>query len=97
MSAFELVRFRAATGVTPAQMQAHWRGSLDWTRRQPGFVDRRLMCDDQGEWTDLVEWESLEAARSAQNAFNPADPELAAIVAAIDMASVSMSLSERKG
>jgi heme-degrading monooxygenase HmoA len=50
--------------------------------RQPGFVARRLARRPEGDWVDIVEWESLDAAKAAAQAF-PAAPEAASFMQVI--------------
>ena len=37
----------------------------DWIKVQPGFRFRSLSETDDGEWIDMVYWESLEAAKAS--------------------------------
>ena len=61
----ELVRFRLQTGKTSADWLKANEKINDWIKVQPGFRFRSLSETDDGEWIDMVYWESLEAAKSA--------------------------------
>lgn len=61
----ELVRFRLKQGKTAADwLQANEKVSA-WVQQQPGFRFRSLSETDDGEWIDLVYWQSPETARAA--------------------------------
>lgn len=90
----EIVTFRAASGVDRASLLAAARGTDAAVRRLPGFLGRRLGCGEDGQWTDLVVWASLEDAKSAAAAIT-SDPSFAPYMAAIDMASVAMRHEEQ--
>ncbi len=61
----ELVRFRLKQGKTAADWLKANEKITDWIKAQPGFRFRSLSETDDGEWIDMVYWESLEAAKSA--------------------------------
>jgi hypothetical protein len=54
----------------------------------PGFR-RRSLAEDAGQWLDLIEWDSLQAAQAAVPIVM-AHPDFAGFMAAIDEASVEM-------
>lgn len=49
----------------------------DWTKQHPGFRFRSLSESQDGEWIDMVYWESLEAAQASGARFRQ---EMGAIV-----------------
>lgn len=53
----EAVFLQAAEAVTPA------------LRTMPGFIDRALLKDENGQWLDLMHWQSREAALKAAEIF----------------------------
>lgn len=65
----ELVRFRLQQGKTSADWLKANEKINNWMEGQPGFRFRSLSETDDGEWLDLVYWESLEAANAASEKF----------------------------
>jgi hypothetical protein len=61
----ELVRFRLKHDKTAADWLKANEKINDWIRVQPGFRFRSLSETDDGEWIDMVYWESLEAAKAS--------------------------------
>lgn len=63
--------------------------SGEFTRKAPGFVSRQVSRGEDGTWTDLVVWDSMENAKAAQAAFMEQDfaPKL---IAGIDKDSFAM-------
>ncbi len=61
----ELVRFRLKQGKTAADWLKANEKITDWIKAQPGFHFRSLSETEDGEWIDMVYWESLEAAKTA--------------------------------
>ncbi|HEY5993349.1 MAG TPA: hypothetical protein VIU46_01995 [Gallionellaceae bacterium] len=68
----ELVRFRLNQGKTAADWLKANEKINDWMKAQPGFRFRSVSETADGEWWDLVYWESLEAAHAAGEKFMPA-------------------------
>ena len=65
----ELVRFRLQAGKTAAEWLKANEKINEWVKAQPGFRFRSLSETDDGEWIDMVYWESLEASRKAGEKF----------------------------
>ncbi len=88
----ELVRFCLSEGKTaPDWLKANEKIN-DWIKQQPGFRFRSLSETEDGEWIDMVYWESLEASKAAGEKFGP---ELGATCEeVIDMTSVVVSHSK---
>jgi len=88
----ELVRFRLKNDKTAADWLMANEKINDWIKKQPGFRFRSLSETDDGEWIDMVYWESLEAAKASGAKFGeeigPACEPL------IDMTSVIVSHSK---
>ncbi len=61
----ELVRFRLKKDKTAADWLKANEKINDWIKLQPGFRFRSLSETDDGEWLDVVYWESLEAAKAS--------------------------------
>jgi heme-degrading monooxygenase HmoA len=85
----EVVTFRLIKGVTDAAFLAAARGTETIVAAQPGFISRRLLRDDTGQWTDTVEWQSLAAAHAAAETV-VSDPAFAAFGGSIDMTGLTM-------
>lgn len=86
----EIVRFRLAPGTTTETFVAAAQASVAPLSAQPGFVSRRLVQEDDGHWTDVVEWADLASAQRAAETVL-ADAALAPFLALIDGASVRMA------
>lgn len=65
----ELVRFRLQRGKTSAEWLRANQQINDWIKMQPGFRFRSLSETGDGEWIDMVYWESMEAAEAAGEKF----------------------------
>lgn len=65
----ELVRFRLIEGKASADWLKANEKINDWIKAQPGFRFRSLSETDDGEWLDMVYWESLEAAQASGEKF----------------------------
>ncbi len=61
----ELVRFRLKQDKTAADWLKANEKINDWMKAQPGFRFRTVSETADGEWWDLVYWESMEAAHAA--------------------------------
>ncbi|RWE28061.1 MAG: hypothetical protein EOS41_01005 [Mesorhizobium sp.] len=85
----EIVSFRLKPGAT-ADFVASNGVVTDWLARQPGFLSRQLGEREDGEWIDVVRWQSLEQAQSAAQRIMPEIGDCKAMQA-IEPASVTMS------
>lgn len=65
----ELVRFRLQDGKTSADWLKVNEKINGWMKAQPGFRFRSVSETADGEWWDLVYWESLQAAEAAGEKF----------------------------
>lgn len=86
----EIVSFRLTPGTPADAFVTLARTTEPVLRRQPGYVSRKLVHTTDGLWTDIVEWDSLDAATEAARIVM-ADPAFAPLVAAIDMTTVTMA------
>lgn len=65
----EWAPFRLKPGVTDdVLLRASAALQDDFVARQPGFVRRELLRGPDGQWVDLVVWESREAALAIMDA-----------------------------
>ncbi len=71
MTVIETVRYNVKPGVTTEQAIAAWHKSQSFARAQPGFLGRRLLVSEDGQWLDMVEWDTMENAKAAGAAFDP--------------------------
>ncbi|THD82919.1 hypothetical protein E7811_12270 [Aliigemmobacter aestuarii] len=85
----ELVTFRLIHSTDPEDFLAVAEATRPLVAAQPGFRNRSLGRDETGVWVDLVEWDSLTAARSAAQAMREA-PAFAPFMAMIAPASLAM-------
>jgi hypothetical protein len=64
----EVVMFRARPGVDDARILE----AADALQREvedlPGYLGRRLLKDDDGQWLDVVDWSGLDEALQASEA-----------------------------
>lgn len=78
----EIAEFNTVAGAAEDAVLAAAREAGIFLARQPGFLGRRLARRAEGEWIDVVEWASLDAATAAAQAFYTA-PEAAAFMGVI--------------
>jgi hypothetical protein len=88
----ELVRFRLKQDKTAAEWLKANEKINDWVKVQPGFRFRSLSETDDGEWIDMVYWESLEAAKASGAKFG--DEIGSSCEPLVDMTSVIVSHSK---
>jgi hypothetical protein len=86
----ELVSFRLLPGIDASAFLELAEATAPVLRDRPGYVSRKLAHTPDGQWTDIVEWQSLAQATDAARVVLSA-PAFAPFVAAIDMATVSMA------
>ena len=64
----EVVQFKAKAGVSDAQI----RDAADALQRDveqfPGYLHRRLLKSEDGQWLDIVDWTGLDEALHAAEA-----------------------------
>jgi hypothetical protein len=88
MKVMELALFKLKPEVTEDQLQAALQETNGWLARQPGFVRRHHGTSDEGRM-DLVEWESLAAAKTAADQFMAA-AEASSFMTMIDTDTIVM-------
>ena len=91
----ETVTFRILDGVSQAEFLAAAQQATSFMAARPGFLRRRLSCEDNGTWIEHVEWASMADAKAAAAAIG-ADEHARAFVRAIDGPSVKISHSDLK-
>jgi hypothetical protein len=85
----ETVTFRTLAGSDPLTVAQASNTMTPFLARQTGFISRRLSVGDDGIWLEHVHWANMDAAQAAAKAIGNA-PEAAALLALIDMQSVTM-------
>ncbi len=64
----EIVSFRLNDGVTDHDFLAAAAGTEAMLRERGALVRRYLVRDNDGLWTDVIEWTSMDAALAAAEA-----------------------------
>jgi quinol monooxygenase YgiN len=86
----EIVRFKLAAGVTPAEFAALDRAvETQHVEKQPGFVSRESAIADDGEWLVIVHWTSAAAADASMATFTSA-PAAQPFMAKLDASTMTM-------
>ena len=91
----ETVTFCLVDGVSEKQFLEAAEQATAFMTAHPGFVRRRLSCQDNGAWTEHVEWASMADAKSAAAEIG-LDERARPFVRAIDGQSVRITHSELK-
>jgi len=91
----ESVTFRVRDGVSPEHFLEAARQATAFIVAQPGFVRRRLSCEDDGTWIEHVEWVSMADAKAAAAEIGR-DERARAFVDAIDGPSVTIRHAQLK-
>jgi len=86
----EIVTFKLAKGISEAEFLATLPAVNAFITACDGFIARRLSKDDDGLWTDHLEWTDMAAAKAASDQF-PQQQGLGPFMTAMDMQSVKMS------
>ena len=91
----ESVTFRLSEGVSEKQFLEAAEQATAFMTARPGFLRRRLSCEEGGTWIEHVEWASMADAKASAAEIGK-DERTQAFVRAIDCSSVTMSHSELK-
>lgn len=66
-SAVELTKFKLKDGTNVEEfLKASVQFMEQFLKKQPGFVSRNLISNDDGVWADLAAWESMDAAHAVE-------------------------------
>jgi hypothetical protein len=88
--ALELVVYKLHGEVSREQFLGTNGPVSTWISKQPGFISRELIYDNQGDrWVDIVWWETMEQARAASEASMTSE-SCSPMFALIDMESALM-------
>ncbi|MEM1361095.1 MAG: hypothetical protein AAGF94_05195 [Pseudomonadota bacterium] len=85
----ETVRFELRDGIEEAAFLTLVKDMEPWLAKRDGFVARRLAKDTAGQWQDVVEWQTHDAAQAASQDMMK-DPDMAGFLGAIKMDGVEM-------
>lgn len=91
----ETVTFRLMGGLSQEQFLEAARQATAFMTERPGFLRRRLSCEENGTWIEHVEWASMEDAKAAAAEIGK-DEHARKFVRAIDGPSVRMTHSDLK-
>lgn len=63
----DIIRYRLKDGVTQEDLLDAAGEILEsWMKKQVGFISWQINTSEDGEYTDIVQWESEEAAKKAE-------------------------------
>lgn len=85
----EIVSFRLKPGLSDQDFLTLAHATEAVVAAQPGFTGRHLMRNEDGLWTDMVNWQSLDLATKAA-AVVMANPAFAPFGGAIDEQTITM-------
>ena len=91
----ETVSFRVTAGVSDEDFLKAAEQATAFMTAQPGFLRRRLSCQEDGIWIEHVEWASMADAKAAAAEIGR-DEHARAFVRAIDGPSVKLTHSKLK-
>ena len=86
----ELVVYSLHEGTSREQFLGTNKAVSTWISKQPGFISRELVYDNQGNrWVDIIWWETMAQARAASEA-SMSSESCSPMFALIDMESALM-------
>lgn len=85
----EVVSFKLADGVSDADFLKTVPASNVFLQSREGFIARRLSKAEDGTWLEHIEWETLQAAKTASDAFMQ-EESLKPMMQTIDGANATM-------
>ncbi len=88
LEVLELLMYRLAKGVSPADFLATFNATAPGIEAQPGLLARTLAHKD-GDWVEAIRWRSQTDADAAGQAIM-ADPAFTPLMSALDLVSLSM-------
>ena len=86
---YEVVLFRAKTGVSRDELISAFAATQAIIENFDGFIKRTLLEGENGQWIDMVQWQSLAQAQTAAEKVMQM-PELAQSFAVIDESTIQM-------
>ena len=86
----EVAQFKLATGVREEDfLQEAEAVQKNFLEKQSGYIDRQLLKDKDGQWVDILHWNSTEEAQKAGEVMM-GDPATQGFMQKIDPSSVKM-------
>ena len=92
MAGTEIVLFKLKDGISDAQILEASDALQRDVQGMDGYLARRLLKTGDGQWIDVVEWESLDAAHRAAEVVMPR-PSALRFMDLVDMPSVTVLLA----
>ena len=89
----ETVIFRLVEGMHQERFLEAAQQATAFITRRPGFLSRRLSCEENGTWIEHVEWASMADAKAAAAEIEGAE-DTRAFMSAIDGPTVKITHSE---
>ena len=69
---YEIVTFRTHAAFPEAEVRRRAAAVQAWIEQQPGYRTRSLLRTADGEWVDIVQWDTLAHAQAAAKAIGTA-------------------------
>jgi hypothetical protein len=85
----EVVQFKAKAGISDAQIRAVADALQRDVEGLPGYISRRLLKSEDGQWLDIVDWTGLDEALQAAEAIM-ARPSAQSFMELVEPASITM-------
>jgi len=86
----EIAQFKLAAGVSEKDFLREAEAvQKNFLEKQSGYIDRELLKDKDGGWTDILHWNSMEEAQKAAEVMM-SDPGAQGFMQKIDPSSVKM-------
>ena len=86
----EIAQFKLAAGVSDEDFLHEAEAvQKNFLEKQSGYIDRELLKDKDGQWVDILHWNSIGEAQKAAEVMM-ADPATQGFMQKIDPSSVKM-------
>ncbi len=86
----EIAQFKLASGVTDEEfIKEAEMVQKNFLEKQNGYIDRELLKDKDGQWIDILHWNSMEEAQRAAEVMMK-EPTTQGFMQKIDPSSVKM-------
>ena len=85
----EVVTFKLKAGVGEADFLQAADAVMSDLQAMSGYIDRELLKDAQGQWMDILHWQSMDEALAAAEALMTA-PNAGPFIAMLDATSMAM-------
>lgn len=90
MNIVEIAQFKLAAGVSEKDfLQEAEAVQKNFLEKQSGYIDRELLKDKDGQWVDILHWNSMEEAQKAAELMM-GNPTTQGFMQKIDPSSVKM-------